>query len=70
MTARGFWLALDSEKLFVPYSEFPWFREVALEKLSHVERPRAGHLYWPELDIDLAVESIRNPGAFPLVARG
>ena len=70
VTAHGFWLALDSEELFVSYSEFPWFREAALEKLTHVERPHSGHLYWPELDIDLAVESIRNPGAFPLVARG
>jgi hypothetical protein len=38
--------------------------------LTHVELPQPHHLYWPELDVDLAVESIRNPGAFPLVARG
>jgi hypothetical protein len=31
--------------------------------------PSARHLYWPDLDIDLAVESIRNPEAFPLVSR-
>jgi hypothetical protein len=24
---------------------------------------------WPDLDIDLAVESIRNPEKFPLVSR-
>jgi hypothetical protein len=27
------------------------------------------HLYWPDLDIDLAVESIRHPEKFPLVSR-
>jgi hypothetical protein len=27
------------------------------------------HLHWPLLDIDLSVESIRTPAAFPLVAR-
>jgi hypothetical protein len=27
------------------------------------------HLYWPDLDIDLAVESIRHPEQFPLVSR-
>lgn len=69
VAAHGFWLALDAEELFVSYADFPWFREAALEKLTHVERPHSGHLYWPELDIDLAVESIRDPGAFPLVAR-
>jgi hypothetical protein len=34
-----------------------------------VERPTADHLYWPKLDIDLAVASIKNPDAFPLMAR-
>lgn len=29
----------------------------------------AHHLYWPDLDVDLAVASIRNPGAFPLVSK-
>jgi hypothetical protein len=25
--------------------------------------------YWPELDVDLAVESIRHPEKFPLVSK-
>ena len=29
----------------------------------------SNHLYWPLLDVDLAVESIRNPSLFPLVAK-
>ena len=27
------------------------------------------HLYWPQLDADLSVESIRNPLAFPLISK-
>jgi hypothetical protein len=27
------------------------------------------HLYWPDLDIDLAVESIEHPERYPLVSR-
>jgi hypothetical protein len=30
--------------------------------------PSANHLYWPLLDVDLSVESVRNPEAFPLVS--
>lgn len=70
VTEDGIWLALDAEELFAPYSEFPWFKDASIEDVTRVEQPHAGHLYWPALDIDLAVESIRNPGAFPLVARG
>ena len=25
-------------------------------------------IYWPDLDVDLSVQSIRNPSAFPLVS--
>jgi hypothetical protein len=31
--------------------------------------PSPHHLRWPDLDVDLAVESIRNPEKFPLVSR-
>jgi len=34
-----------------------------------VERPQSHHLYWPDLDIDLAVDSIRDPAKFPLIAK-
>ena len=70
VSAHGFWLALGTEELFVPFAEFPWFRQASIEALSRVERPHPEHLVWPDLDIDLAVESIRDPGRFPLVAKG
>ena len=56
-------------ELFVPFSEFPWFKDAPIAKLTNVERPQPHHLYWPDLDVDLAVESIRHPDKFPLVAR-
>jgi hypothetical protein len=67
VSPHGFWLLLRSEELFVPFSEFPWFRDASIGEISHVELPSAEHLFWPELDVDLAVESIRGPSRFPLV---
>ncbi len=69
ISKHGFWLLLGDEELFLPFSEFPWFRDVPVGKILHVEFPSAGHLYWPDLDIDLAVDSIRHPEKFPLVSR-
>jgi hypothetical protein len=34
-----------------------------------VELPSPDHLYWPGLDVDLAVESIEHPEQFPLVSK-
>jgi hypothetical protein len=46
-----------------------FFEDASIGKLLRVERPQAHHLYWPDLDIDLAVESIRHPERFPLISR-
>ena len=69
VSSHGFWVMLEAEELFVPFSEFPWFRDAPIARLTNVKRPLPHHLYWPDLDVDLAVESIRHPGKFPLVAR-
>ncbi len=69
ISAHGFWLLLGDEELAVPYAAFPWFKKATVERILAVERPTENHLYWPQLDIDLSVESLRNPEAFPLVSR-
>jgi hypothetical protein len=70
LTKHGFWLLLGAEgELFVSFSEFPWFRKASVEQLFNVDRPLPHHLYWPELDIDLHVDSIRHPEQFPLVSQ-
>ena len=69
VSTHCFWLLLGDEELAVPFSEFPWFKKATIEQLSDVERPTEDHLYWPQLDIDLSVQSIRNPASFPLVSK-
>ena len=69
VSQHGFWLLLGDEELFVPFDDFPWFRQAPIGKLVHVEWPSAHHLYSPDLDVDLSVESIRHPEKFPLVSR-
>lgn len=68
VSEHGFWLLLEAEELFVPFEQFPWFKDASRAKLANVERPQPHHLRWPDLDIDLAVESIRDPAKYPLIA--
>lgn len=70
VSKHGLWLLRDDEELFLPFEQFPWFRQATIEQITHVEAPGPDHLYWPDLDIDLAVESIRHPEAFPLISHG
>jgi hypothetical protein len=68
VSRHGFWLLLGQEELFVPFSDFPWFQTAAIGALTNVEWPSPDHLYWPELDVDLAVSSIYHPDQFPLIS--
>ncbi len=69
ISGLGFWLLINERELFVPYEHFPWFKEAAIGQLLQVEMPNPDHLYWPDLDVDLAVESIKHPELFPLVSK-
>ncbi len=69
ISCHGFWILLDEEELFLPFSEFPWFQDHTVREISQVEQLSPDHLYWPMLDVDLTVESIRNPRKFPLISR-
>jgi hypothetical protein len=69
ISAHGIWLLVEGRELFMPFKQFPWFHAAAIAAVMNVEMEGPGHLYWPDLDIDLAVESIEHPQRFPLVSQ-
>lgn len=68
VSKHGFWILLDAEELLVPFASFPWFRQATIDQLVNVQWPTTDHLYWPQLDVDVSIESIRNPDDFPLIS--
>jgi hypothetical protein len=66
---HGFWLLVAGEEPFVAFKKFPWFKDASVSELINVQWPQPHHLYWPDLDVDLAVDSIRRPKKFPLVSK-
>lgn len=63
---HGVWLLAGDCESFMSYEAFPWFKDAPIGKTLHVEEPSPGHFYWPELDVDLGVESMEHPERFPL----
>ncbi len=66
---RGLWLLLGDEELHLSFVDFPWFKKATIEQIADVQRPTEDHLVWPQLDVDLSVQSIRDPAAFPRVSK-
>jgi len=69
VSPHGFWLLVEQREHFVRFTDFPWFRDATIAELMNVELPSPHHLYWPDLDVDLAVESLDHPERYPLVSR-
>ena len=69
VSVHGFWLFVGEREHFLAFAEFPWFRDAAIGAITNVQLPSPRHLYWPDLDIDLAVESLAHPEKYPLVSQ-
>jgi len=69
ISKHGFWVLIRGREMFLPFEQFPWFKDASVGALLNVESPSAGHLYWPDLDVDLSVESIEYPERCPLVSK-
>ncbi len=67
VTRHGLWLAVSDSEYFIDFQNFPWFRSASIEAVCDVEEVSPGHFYWQSLDIDLDLETIRNPNEYPLV---
>ncbi|SEP56297.1 Protein of unknown function [Ectothiorhodospira magna] len=69
ISSFGIWLLVREKKMFLPYDDFPWFKDRSVREIVNVEEPQPGHFYWPDLDIDLTEEIIEHPERFPMRAK-
>jgi hypothetical protein len=69
IAVHGFWVLVDDHEFFLPYDQFPWFRDAAVSQIVRIERPGREHLHWPDLDVDLTLDSIEHPERYPLVSK-
>lgn len=68
LTPHALWLLVGDRELMLDFKNFPWFAQASIEDACDVQLQHGSHLYWPRLDIDLHVDSIEHPEAFPLVS--
>jgi len=69
ISSHGVWLLAHDQELFMSYKNFPWFKKQTIESIINVEEQGANHFYWPDIDVDLTVESIEHPERFPLKSK-
>lgn len=67
ISPQGIWVLARDEEIFLPFETFPWFKAASVEAILKVEELSPGHYYWPDLDIDLDLDSMRHPERFPRI---
>lgn len=65
----GVWVLVRDHEYFMDYDEYPWFRDATIGQISNVKLIHGDHLHWPELDVDLHLESLLDAAAYPLIDR-
>ena len=69
ISAHGICMLCRDEELFLSFQDFPWFAGRGKQQVENVQEVSPDQFHWPELDVDLCLESIRHPDRFPLTAK-
>jgi len=62
----GVWILINEREYYMPFVEFPWFRNASPKHIHNVKEISPNHYLWEDLDVDLTLDMIANPQVYPL----
>ena len=68
ISKTGIWLFVKGKEYFLPYKRYPWFENARVSEIYHLQFHHGFHLHWPQLDVDLDIDSLEHPEKYPLIA--
>lgn len=69
INAQGMMLSVLGQDYFVSYNRVPWLRDARVSSALNVRMAGPNAIEWPELDVDLEIESLKHPERYPLVMK-
>jgi hypothetical protein len=66
ISAHGVWMLLREHEYFLSFDHFPQFKNAKVSDILNVRLEHDEYLFWPSLNVDLELESIKNPEWYPL----
>ncbi len=67
ISLNGIWMLIKDMEYFLSYEDFPWFANGTVAQIHNVQLLHGFHLRWPDLDVDLHLESLKDVQKYPLV---
>ena len=69
INSQGMMLSVQGQDYFVSYNRVPWLRDARISSALNVRMSGPRAIEWPELDVDLKIESLKHPERYPLVIK-
>lgn len=67
ISQRGIWILASDREFFLPFAEFPWFTKATISEIYEVTLLHKKHLHWPQLDVDIDLDTLKHLEAYPLM---
>ena len=67
INAQGLMISVDGNDYFLSYNRVPWMKDASICKVLNVQKEGRNAICWPDLDVDLEIESLKHPERYPLV---
>ena len=69
INAQGIMLLVQGQDYFLSYNRIPWMQDAPIRSVLNVQMSGPDAIEWPDLDVDLEIESLRHPERYPLVIK-
>ena len=69
INAQGIMISVKGEDFFLSYNRIPWMRDATINSVLNVQLSGAEAIEWPDLDVDLEIDSLKHPERYPLVIK-
>jgi len=51
LSIHGAWFLIKEREYFLPFDQYPWFKDATIAQIANVELLHDTHLYWQALDV-------------------
>lgn len=69
INAQGIMLSVLGNDYFISYNRIPWMQDAPIRSVLNVQMSGTRAIEWPDLDVDLEIESLQHPERYPLIMK-
>ena len=69
INGQGIMISVQGNDYFLSYNRIPWMQDAPIRSVLNIKMSGPTAIEWPDLDVDLEIESLRHPERYPLVIK-